>query len=160
MSESASPATCGESLRDILFAFANEEYTSYEAMKKIDALFAVSEIAESEPLTCTDAREQQMGCFRAVKAERELAEAGREIVRLHEEWGRETSPSATPCSGWIKCSERVPEIVEEGGHTVIGWFPGSRYPAEYSRRTVRAWALDPDPIDGALWMPMPEVPRE
>lgn len=35
----------------------------------------MSETPRSEPpLTCTDAREQQMGCFRAVKAERELAE--------------------------------------------------------------------------------------
>jgi hypothetical protein len=66
--------------------------------------------------------------------------------------------SASMASAWVPCSERLPSP-NATPDVVLGWFPGMKVPDVFPVATVRRWQLDPDPIPGAKWMPLPVSPE-
>jgi hypothetical protein len=60
---------------------------------------------------------------------------------------------------WIPCSDhdRLPNC--DDVDIVLGWFPGMKHPRPCSPEEIKHWALDADPIPGAMWRPYPEAPK-
>lgn len=56
---------------------------------------------------------------------------------------------------WISVKDRLPQ----GNTYVLGWWPGMGEPRQVAASNVRMWIQGEDPIDDAVWKPMPPSPE-
>lgn len=61
-------------------------------------------------------------------------------------------------SGWIKCSDRMPEdmadvLVTDGEEVKSMWWNGDEWDSWVSKYSIDSW-------DVTHWMPLPEPPKE
>lgn len=87
-----------------------------------------------------------------------------EIINDRDEWRAvaDAPVSATRRNEWRSVADDPPQEWTHDGSApmfVLGWFPMMTLPKVEAANQVRWWANAEDPIPGAMWMPLPEIPK-